>query len=187
MNREHYKFHPEDLYSLVSDGHELASHTFSHVSSRALPLSAFRADVQKGQEAIRHLLGLTPSANFAYPYGEVTLAAKRALAREMDSCRGIYGGLNGPRIDLNLLRANCLRGDVSQFSAVEKLIAANEKHKAWLIFFTHDVCPNPSPFGCTPQLLRAVVNRVVKGGSRIATVAEILAAAKKESFESAGA
>ena len=61
------QFHPEDLYSLMSDGRELASHTFSHASSRALPLSAFRADVQKGQEAIRHLLGLSPSANFAYP------------------------------------------------------------------------------------------------------------------------
>jgi peptidoglycan/xylan/chitin deacetylase (PgdA/CDA1 family) len=165
----------EDLRSLLEDGHELANHTFSHVSSRALPLAAFRQDVLKGQDAIRQITGGLAPTNFAYPFGEATLAAKKALGKEMASCRGIYGGLNGPHLDLNLLRANSLYGDADQLVAVERLVSENAKQKAWLIFYTHDVSLNPSRFGCTPSLLESTVSCAVRYGARISTVAAVLA------------
>lgn len=168
-------FQLEDLHSLVADGHELASHTFSHLSCRAVSLCAFRRDVQEGREAIRRVTNLPVSCNFAYPYGEVTLAAKKALGQEMASCRGTYGGINGPDLDLNLLRANSLYGGLDQFARVERLILENEKQRGWLIFYSHDVCPSPSRFGCTPSLLEAAVSFAFKRGSRISTVAEVLA------------
>src|SRR6266849_3925160 len=36
------QYHLEDVRSLVEQGHELASHTYSHLSSRAVPLYRFR-------------------------------------------------------------------------------------------------------------------------------------------------
>jgi hypothetical protein len=76
----------------------------------------------------------------------------------MDSCRGIDGGINGSTTDLNLLRANSLYGDVDQFAASESLLSENVRRGGWLIFYTHDVRLNPSPYGCTPALLDKTVS-----------------------------
>jgi len=167
-------FEIDDLHSLLEDGHELASHTYSHISSRRAPLPVFRHDATRGREALLEM-NLPVSGNFAYPYGEVTIAAKQALGEVMTSCRGIYGGINGPRVDLNLLRANRLYGNLEALSRIEDLLSLNEAHKGWAIFYTHDVSEHPSQFGCTPRLLEAFVSRALKGGNRILTIAEVLA------------
>jgi peptidoglycan/xylan/chitin deacetylase (PgdA/CDA1 family) len=168
------QFRAADLNSLLADGHELAGHTFSHIPSSSVPLLAFQQDVIKGQEAIQEVTGSSPSANFAYPYGDVTLAAKKALGGQMMSCRSIYGGINGPDLDLSLLRANNLYGDVDRLAYVEGLISENKKQQGWLIFYTHDVRDTPSRFGCTPALLELAVSAVIRSGSTISTVAHLV-------------
>jgi peptidoglycan/xylan/chitin deacetylase (PgdA/CDA1 family) len=168
------QFRLDDLHLLTKDGHELGSHTFSHLSCRKAALLEFRQDVHKGRDAIRNTTGLLDSGNFAYPYGAVTLRAKKILGREMISCRGTSGGINGPEVDLNLLRANSLYGDMDQFMQAERLISQNEHQKGWLIFYSHDVGSRPSRFGCTQSLLAAVVSLAAKRGSRIMTIADVL-------------
>lgn len=171
----------EDLISAAGDGHELANHTFGHLSSRRVSLIAFQDDARKGQVALRQIANLAPTANFAYPRGEVTLAAKQALGRQMLSCRGIYGGLNGPLVDLNLLRANSLYGDLDRLDKVRRLILENEERKAWLIFYTHDVRPSPSPYGCTPKFLESAVRLAVDRCAKVLPVAEVLQASCTQS------
>jgi peptidoglycan/xylan/chitin deacetylase (PgdA/CDA1 family) len=168
------QFRIEDLHAAAAEGHEIATHTFSHSSSRKVSLDDFRSDVRKGHGAICEVIGLTPTANFAYPFGEVTVAVKQAMGEEMRSCRGIYGGLNGPVVDLNLLRANPLYGGLGALPPAERLIQENQTRKSWLIFYTHDVRPNPSPYGCTPELLEAVVRLVKQAGATVLPVAEVL-------------
>jgi peptidoglycan/xylan/chitin deacetylase (PgdA/CDA1 family) len=166
-------FHADDLRSLLDRGHDLGTHTFHHSSCRSLSLSAFVQDVRRGKNAVSDLLGHDPT-NFAYPYGDVSLRVKRNVGPILKSCRGIVPGFNGPEIDLNLLRANKLYGDMEQLSAAESLIEENVKRRTWLIFFTHDVCPRPSAYGCTPALFESVVSRAARSGSRILTVTETL-------------
>jgi peptidoglycan/xylan/chitin deacetylase (PgdA/CDA1 family) len=190
------QFHAEDLYALVDAGHELASHTMHHISSRAVSCWDFQNDVQEGNRALYQATGVNPT-NFAYPFGDVTLAIKSRLldaatpdasdsgnrpaltsqawtSSGLASARGIVPGLNGPQVDLNLLRANGLYGDIDRALPAEKLIAANLQRKSWLIFYTHDVQPNPSPYGCTPALLEAVVACAAESGARVLTVQEAL-------------
>jgi peptidoglycan/xylan/chitin deacetylase (PgdA/CDA1 family) len=167
------QFRIEDLHAAAAEGHELATHTFSHHSSRRVSLGAFQEDVRKGRSAVREIAGLGVSQNFAYPYGEATLAAKQALGKEMMSCRGIYGGWNGPVVDLNLLKANSLYGNIDRLKTMERMILENEKRKGWLIFYTHDVRQNPSAYGCTPELLESA-GRVARSGATILPVAEVL-------------
>ena len=175
------QFRMEDLQGVAADGHEVASHTFAHSSGRKVPLRTFRDDVRKGDAELRNVAGLSPSANFAYPFGDVTLAAKRVLGEHMTSCRGVFGGLNGPRVDLNLLRANSLYGDASQMARVERLLRENEKQGTWLIFYTHDVRPNPSPYGCTPELLERAARLAAGSKAKVVPVAEVLASVKLKS------
>jgi len=161
------QFTKRDLDSLLEDGHELGSHTLSHVSCRAVPFQVFENDVNKGRDTIRELTGCDPTS-FAYPYGHATLTAKKRLGVKMSSFRGIYSGLNGPMVDLNLLRANTLYGDTDRFAELQSLLSENERRRSWLIFYTHDVRQNPSPYGCTPSLLEKIVSLAAERGFRIA-------------------
>lgn len=163
-----------DAYSVAERGHELASHTFSHPSARKTRPTAFLADVDRCEAEIREQIGVTPSHNFAYPFGDVTLRMKSRLGPRMRSCRGTFGGFNGPDVDLNLLRANSLYGGIGQSEAAKKLILENERRKSWLIFYSHDVADNPSPFGCTPALLADVVSFAVSRSAKLMTVAVVV-------------
>jgi peptidoglycan/xylan/chitin deacetylase (PgdA/CDA1 family) len=173
-NRLGEQFHAADLRGLSDRGHEVATHTFSHLSARRASLDVFLKDVQHGEDALRECLGPSASTNFAYPYGEATVRAKMCLGPQLWSCRGTQGGLNGPFVDLNLLRANRLYGGTERSEAAKSLILENEVRRSWLIFYSHDVAETPSAFGCTPALLEEVASFASGRRARIATVAEVL-------------
>jgi peptidoglycan/xylan/chitin deacetylase (PgdA/CDA1 family) len=164
----------EDLISVLSRGHEIASHTFSHLSARRTPYDKFDRDLARGESALLETLGIRSSYNFAYPYGEATLEAKKKIGARLLSSRGTCGGVNGPEVDLNLLRANSLYGDASRVHDAQQLILENKAKKSWLIFYTHDVAENPSPYGCTPELLESVCSFAALHGARFMTVAEVV-------------
>jgi peptidoglycan/xylan/chitin deacetylase (PgdA/CDA1 family) len=168
-------FRREDLRAVLDDGHELASHTFSHVSCRSVSSSKFKKEIEKGRRAIEELTGQSDSGSFAFPFGDVTLNAKRVIGVRAASSRGNWQGLNGPDVDLNLLRANSLYGGRERGFQVEQLILENERRRGWLIFYSHDVHHNPSRFGCTPELLKLAVSYASQRGARILTVAETVA------------
>jgi peptidoglycan/xylan/chitin deacetylase (PgdA/CDA1 family) len=174
VNQLGEQFRAEDLHPLVDRGHEVASHTCNHLSAHNTPSEEFEQDAILGEEALRSRLDLGPSANFAYPYGAVSLGAKRRLRSRMRSCRATWGGFNGPTVDVNLLRANPLYGGIEQAEAAMQLVRENSTRRGWLIFYTHDVVDRPSPFGCTPALLERVSAFVTNLGTRILTVAEAL-------------
>jgi peptidoglycan/xylan/chitin deacetylase (PgdA/CDA1 family) len=167
-------FRREDLDSLTRDGHELANHTFRHISSRSVGLNEFVQDVEKGASSLRSIQGGGAPRNFAYPFGDVTVRAKKALGSVVTSARGIIGGVNGPEVDLNLLRANGLYGDADCYERAKELVLMNERKNSWLIFYTHDVRPQPSRYGCTPELFQAVVALALDRGARLLPVSKVL-------------
>lgn len=171
------QFTQGDLESLLADGHELGCHTFSHVSCREVSAAAFASDVQKGREALLAMTGRNP-LDFAYPFGHVTLAVKNIIGSRMTSCRGIYGGVNRGSVDLNLLRANSLYGGCDKADGYGTLFNLDAKRRSWLIFYTHDVCETPSPFGCTPSLLERVVSMALVRGFQIAPVQDVVSKLK---------
>jgi peptidoglycan/xylan/chitin deacetylase (PgdA/CDA1 family) len=172
----------EDIDSLLANGHELGCHTFSHISCRSVPIKSFESDVLKGRRTIRQLTGYD-AANFAYPFGHVSVNSKRIIGAQMNSCRGIYGGINQPMADLNLLRANSLYGDVDQFDQFESLLSGTVSERGWLIFYTHDVRKSPSPFGCTPALLDRILALAEKKGCLITPVKDAISLFRRTSGE----
>jgi peptidoglycan/xylan/chitin deacetylase (PgdA/CDA1 family) len=184
-NESGEQFRAEDVELLLEKGHELGSHTFGHVSCRALSRAAFCEDVTKGNQAIAGASGVD-APNFAYPFGHMTVQTKRALGSGVASARSNVPGFNGPEIDLNMLLANRLYGGIDQARRMEELIAENAKRKTWLIFYTHDVQPNPSPYGCTPALFEATVACAVRHGCRILTVQKTLEYAEVQDGKAKG-
>jgi hypothetical protein len=76
-------------------------------------------------------------------------------------------------VDLAYLRANGLYSKYP-LDEVRKLIWRNLEHPGWLIFYTHDIDPAPSEFGCTPDYFRAVLMEAISSSAKIVTVAEAL-------------
>lgn len=177
MNRRNElgeQFRKGDLDTLVERGHEIASHTFNHLSARQVSYDLFQQDVRKGEQAIKDEIGLQSYGNFAYPYGHATLVAKKRLGPQLISCRGTCAGLNGPNLDLNLLRANNLYGGLDRAEAIRRLIIENARRNSWLILYTHDVAARPSPFGCTPELLETTCSFAVSCKTRFKTVDQVM-------------
>jgi peptidoglycan/xylan/chitin deacetylase (PgdA/CDA1 family) len=165
---------PEGIVKLRRSGHEIACHTFSHRRAIDLDAAAMAAELAQNR---RFLEGLDPSIklqNFAYPYGLATVARKRQLTANFHSARGILPGVNSGTIDLQFLRSTPLIDkDIDRASidrAFDEAVATN----GWLIFYTHDVADTPSPWGCTPGLLRHALEAARRWNMPMVSVAEAL-------------
>lgn len=136
----------DDMVAAHEAGHEVGDHTFTHIDGLQAGPAKTLADIAKNRAAFDRL-GLPKAETFAYPYGEVTPALKRALASEFRLNRGIHEP-DGSRLDLNLAASGRLYSD--HFEETCDLIREAAKEKRWLILFGHDVRDAPSEFGCTP-------------------------------------
>ena len=174
VNVQGVHFSEDDLKLLLVEGHELGTHTYSHVSSCSVTLKKYIGDVIKANSFVEQVVNETCKLNFCYPFGHVTLAAKQKIGELHSSCRSTLCGINQGRIDLNLLRANNLYSSTTDLGTVTELIRMNSEIGGWLIFYTHDVRDKPSPYGCTPHFFAQVVKQAVKSGARILTVAAAL-------------
>src|SRR5206468_10113838 len=72
--------------------------------------------------------------------------------------------------DANHLFAFFLEMSRGNFGAVQALIAENAQVNGWLIFATHDVCEDPSPYGCLPKFFEQVVRCSIDSGARVLPV-----------------
>jgi len=150
-------FDPEDLQAAMQRGHELGCHSYSHLDCGRAGGRAALADVGRNSVAFARMVEGFAPRHFAFPFGSVSLAAKRALAPHFASCRGTRPGLNRGLADLGELRANSIYDGRFDLDAARRLIDEARREAGWVIFYTHDVASDPSPFGCTPGQLEAVV------------------------------
>ena len=147
----------EDLRAVVTGGHELACHTYSHLDCSRTALRIVLGEIAENASAMSALTGEAAPASFAYPFGGLSLAAKRALAARFASCRGVSPGINTGAVDLADLRSRRLYDGEFDASALRHLIEANRELGGWLIFYTHDVAAAPSRWGCTPAQFETAV------------------------------
>ena len=167
----------EGIVALHRRGHEIACHTFSHVSATDLGAAELAAQIEDNR---RYLLGLDPSIrieNFAYPYGLGSVWRKTQLAKTFRSSRGIIPGVNSGVVDLQYLRSTPLIDRNIDCDGIDRVFDELIATNGWLIFYGHDVAPEPSPYGCTPSLLRHALDAASRRNVQIVTVAEALRAA----------
>ncbi len=160
----------EEMLAVEARGHELACHTYSHLDCGQASPSQIAADVARNAEALR-AWGAKPLTNFAYPYGDVSLGAKTLLGPRYDVLRALHAGLIRTGADLNQAPAVGIEGPGGLDHALTWLRRAAEQ-KAWLLLYTHDVCEDPSIWGCTPEALRGAVGAAMDLGFEVVTVAE---------------
>jgi peptidoglycan/xylan/chitin deacetylase (PgdA/CDA1 family) len=147
----------EDIVDLHRRGHEIACHTFSHKRACDLDAEALRAEIEHNQHYLRSLDPSIQVENFAYPFGYGSFVRKRQLKAVFKSCRSIVPGVNSGSVDLQFLRAMPLIDRRIDRDAIERAFDEAQNTNGWLIFYTHDVAGEPSPYGCSPWLLHAAL------------------------------
>jgi peptidoglycan/xylan/chitin deacetylase (PgdA/CDA1 family) len=149
-------FDAGDLRAAYAQGHEIACHTYSHRDCCHSAPDEIAAEIERNAATLAELID-APPGNFAYPFGGVSLTAKNALAGRFDSCRGTGRGFNRGTVDLaDLLATSIYRQDFDR-DALCQMIDDAQAADGWVIFYTHDVAAEPSPFGCTPAQFESIV------------------------------
>jgi peptidoglycan/xylan/chitin deacetylase (PgdA/CDA1 family) len=168
----------EDLLKASEDGHEIACHTFDHLRLPDTQAATIKADLDRNAGFVREVLPQTVMTSFAYPYGDLDLGRKALLARRFPACRGIWPGLNTGRMDFAQLKAVPLeRRSLDTFDADAWLDRA-QAETGWLIFFTHDVSDDPSPYGCYRDAFERVLDKVAARGLRVLPMKNAVGAAR---------
>jgi peptidoglycan/xylan/chitin deacetylase (PgdA/CDA1 family) len=167
-------FEQQDLDVLVEQGHELGCHTFDHCHSWDTPTSLFEKSVVKNEAARQRLVPSVPFRSLSYPISPPRPLTKRILAARFGCSRGGGQTFNAGLTDLNHLKAYFLEKSRDNPEAVTALIEENRRVGGWLVLATHDVSPDPTPYGCTPEFFEAVVETAIASGARILPVGDAL-------------
>ncbi|MFN3514695.1 MAG: polysaccharide deacetylase family protein [Phenylobacterium sp.] len=161
---------PADYRRLAEAGHEIGCHTFSHLDCGRASGAEAEAEVARNADLLAQW-AQKPVESFAYPYGDVAPGPKAALARRYATLRGLHHGMIEKGSDLNQAPAVGIEGEKGESTARYWLAKARAK-TAWLILYTHDVRPDPSPWGCTPQALAGILDDALAEGFQVMTVGE---------------
>ena len=152
----------DDVVDLHRRGHEIACHTFSHARATDLTEQAMAAELEKN---CRYLLSLDSSIrieNFAYPYGTGSVLRKGQLGKLFRTSRGILPGVNSGTVDLQYLRSSPLIDREIDAEGIDRAFDEAVATNGWLIFYSHDVEDEPSPYGCSPALLRHALDAAAR-------------------------
>ena len=162
------------IVRLHRGGHEIACHTFSHLRAVDLDETAMAREIERNRSHFRAIDSSISLENFAYPYGLASVWRKLQLAKTFRSARGILPGVNRDVIDLQFLRASPLVDREIDTAGVDRYFDDATASGGWLIFYGHDVVDQPSPYGCSPALLRHALKAAGMRNMPIVTVAEAL-------------
>jgi len=167
------QFREIDLLSAHQAGHEIGSHLFFH--SSVLPVPNLREAIGRNQQFISERLGDQLVTSFAYPYGDVSLAAKIVCRKHYACCRGVTSGINRGQVDLSDLKAVCVFGRTFHATDWESLFTTAVAEHGWIILVLHDIDEVPSEYGCTPLQLERLVGMAKQAGLDAAPMKSALA------------
>jgi hypothetical protein len=147
----------------------------------------FEQSIIRNRAALAEIVPGASFRSFSYPLSTPRPSVKRASAKYFACCRAGGQRLNSGKADLNQLSAYFLEKARGDINPVKEIISRNKKSNGWLIFATHDISPQPSPYGCTPEFFEEVVRNSVESGARILPVIGALDAIRNRGAVGGGA
>jgi peptidoglycan/xylan/chitin deacetylase (PgdA/CDA1 family) len=167
-------FELSDLNMLREQGHELGCHTFSHCHSGDTDTKSFERAIIENQHALHDLFPGAEFKTFSYPISSPRPWSKKRASSHFLSCRGGGQTFNHGTADLNNLSAYFLEKSRHDINLAKDMIDRNRQAQGWLIFATHDISDNPTPYGCAPGFFEQVVRYAVDSGAKVLPVLDAL-------------
>ena len=163
-------FVAEDLKMLFEQGHELGCHTFSHCHAWDTKPRAFEDAIIQNRQVLKELVPEASFRTFSYPISVPRRETKIRVSKYFECCRCGGQTFNAGNVDLNFLSAYFLEKSRDNPGSIKRLIDQNRRDCGWLIFATHDVSDDPTPWGCTPRFFEDIVRYAVNSGARVLPV-----------------
>jgi peptidoglycan/xylan/chitin deacetylase (PgdA/CDA1 family) len=167
-----------DIVSLNEKGHEIGCHTFSHQRAYDLDRTSMATEIDHNRRYLRSLVPSLKLNSFAYPYGYGSFARKLQLRSVFQSSRSIVPGINSGMVDPQFLRAIPLIDLHIDEDAINRAFDETQNTNGWLIFYGHDVNDEPSPYGCSPALLKHALKAASRWRIPVLNMAEALQCAR---------
>lgn len=168
----------DGVRELAERGHEIGCHTYSHKNIATLDQQQLQLDIAENRSFLQRVLGLKgrlpEKLNFAYPYNAVSYPLYKRLARSYRSCRAGENRINRGAVCPQMLYGMEIDQSEGNQERLKREIDAVKAQPGWLIFFTHDISDNPSPYGCTPHNFEQLVQYARDSGCEILTVDQAL-------------
>jgi len=167
-------FNFEDLITAILIGHEIGSHTYDHLDAWNAESEEFELSVKKNQNVMDQMKEGYRFRSFSYCFQQPHPKIKKIAQKYFDCCRGGGDDININTVDLNLLKS-CFIGKHYRPNPdyYYKLIDKNAIRNGWLIFSTHDISENPSPYGCDKATFEKIVKYARESGSEILPLIEV--------------
>lgn len=166
------QFTTEQLQALHAAGHEVGCHTFGHDSVLRLDGPALADSLDRNARWVAERLDGYRMQTFAYPFGDASLGAKRALRSRFDLARGVREGLNLGREDRMLIKSFGMESRRLPGYDLTAMMAEAASNGGWLTAYAHDVSDHPTPYGCTPADLDRVLTLAKQAGLAILPVGQ---------------
>ena len=159
---------------LAVRGHEIGCHTFGHRDLRHMDRSCLMADLVRNDSYLDEVDPRPGRRNFAYPYNSGSFGKRAVLGDAFRTCRAGGETINRGPTDPTFLRAVEIRQPEAHASGLTHWLDELVADPGWLIFFTHDISPTPTPYGCMPATFTRLVGHAVERGCRVLTVNDAL-------------
>jgi len=159
------------LKAAHAGGHEIGCHTFDHRGLSGLGVAYARRSCDENLRFLHAALGEDAKiTSFAYPYGDVSPSVKAEMSRRFPLCRGVRQALNDGKTDLAQISVISLERRHAARTDLKKLVAEAAARKSWIVFLTHDVSEQPSPFGTTPGMMENALGLLAAANIPILTL-----------------
>mgnify|MGYP003632111024 CR=1 FL=1 len=148
----------DDMLNLSARGHELGCHTLSHLSCQKEESKTILKDCRTNKD-LAAARGVEFSS-FAFPFGEYKPSTKEIIRDMYQSARTVNEGINKKNVDLMGLQAVSIFSDKNAEKRVFNWLNKLDLNGGWLIFYTHEVCNNPTAYGATYDFFSKIVETV---------------------------
>ena len=169
-------FSRSDLDGILRAGHEIGCHTYGHNDAWETVPDIFEASIMQNQRKLSELFPDKSFNTFSYPINSPHPKIKQRVENHYICARAGGQFFNTARVDLNQLNGYFIdKRNRDNFGCLAGIISENCRHNGWLIFCTHDISENPSPYGCTPKLFDELIRAVYTSGATVLPVNEACA------------
>lgn len=165
-------FLQEDLNVVLEQGHELGCHTYGHCHAWDTQPELFENSIIENRLALRNLAPLASFKTLSYPISVPRARTKRRIAKHFVCARGGGQTFNAGTADLNYLSAFFMEQSRDNPDVLKNLIDENRRARGWLIFATHDISKDVTPWGCSPDFFEDIVHYAMNSGARVLPVVQ---------------
>lgn len=162
------------VQELHARGHEIGSHTYSHVNPRNVSGEVFEQELAKNKETLASL-GVD-ATSFSYPYGEV--AHEDTVSKYYRSGRNVIERINPYPVPEELrYKLYAIPLSRANLTVIDERLTRVKNEGGWLILVGHDVTNEMDLrplYDVTNAELVQLLERIKSSGVKVVTVKEVI-------------